>query len=173
MDDDGEESGELQSTQGAPLPRSRTRGVAPARAPAAAAVARARLRFMFRANISTQHMLEAFARLALHDDERHGRRMRRGRAATHDMPLARRAPSAASPQRSSPSLSSSLALSLALFLFVSWSSQVRSARPPIGDCDGSDGDFDDRLELRARAAAASPPPPPLPGWATGDAEIDR
>ena len=41
---------------------------------------------MFRANISTQHMLETFARLALHDDERHGRRVRRGRAATHDMP---------------------------------------------------------------------------------------
>ena len=77
-------------------------------------------------------------------------------------PLARRAPSAASPQRFSPSLSFSLALSLALFLFVSWSSQVRSARPPIGDCDGSDGDYDGRLELRARArggvaaAAAAP-----------------
>ena len=41
---------------------------------------------MFRANISTQHMLETFARLALHDDERHGRRVRRGRAATYDMP---------------------------------------------------------------------------------------
>ena len=41
---------------------------------------------MFRANISTQHMLETFARLALHDDERHGRRVRRGRAATRDVP---------------------------------------------------------------------------------------
>ena len=50
---------------------------------------------------------------------------------------------------------------------------MRSAQPPIGDCDGSDGDYDGRLELRARAAAASPPPPPLPGWATGDAEINR
>ena len=43
-------------------------------------------------------------------------------------PLARRAPSAASPQRFSPSLSFSLALSLALFLFASWSSQVRLHR---------------------------------------------
>ena len=43
-------------------------------------------------------------------------------------PLARRAPSAASPQRFSSSLSFSLALSLALFLFASWSSQVRLHR---------------------------------------------
>ena len=84
MMDDGEESGELQSTHGAQLPRPRPRCAAPARAPAAGA--RARLREMFRANISTQHMLEMFARLALHDDERHGRRVRRGRAATRDVP---------------------------------------------------------------------------------------
>ena len=43
-------------------------------------------------------------------------------------PLARRAPSVASPQRFSSSLSFSLALSLALFLFASWSSQVRLHR---------------------------------------------
>ena len=89
-------------------------------------------------------------------------------------PLARRALSAASPQRLSPSLSFSLLLFLSpCFSFVSRSSQVRSAQPPIGDGDGSDGDYDDRLELRARMAAAAAPPPPLPGWATGDAEIDR
>ena len=84
---------------------------------------------MFRANISTQHMLETFARLALFMTTS-GTAAACGAAARPRAmcPLARRAPSVASPQRFSPSLSFSLALSLALFLFASWSSQVRLHR---------------------------------------------
>ena len=133
---------------------------------------------MFRANISTQHMLETFARLALHDDERHGRRVRRGRAATRDVPP--RAPCAV---RRLPAtfLSLSVLLSCSFSRLVSLCLlELAGAISPASDRRlrrqrRSDGDFDDRLELhaRARAAAASPPPPPLPGWATGDAEINR
>ena len=54
--DDGEESGELQSTHGAQLPRPRPRCAAPARAPAAGA--RARLR----ENVSGKHFDPTYAR---------------------------------------------------------------------------------------------------------------
>ena len=116
---------ELQSTHGAPLPRSRPRCAAPARAPAA--VARARLRFMFqtfRPNICSKRLLD------WHFMTTSGTAAACGAAARPRAmcPLARRAPSVASPQRFSSSLSFSLALSLALFLFASWSSQVRLHR---------------------------------------------
>ena len=68
---------------------------------------------MFRENISTQHMLETFARLALHDDERHGRRVRRGRAATRDVPPSRAV------RRPPPPRNVSLPLCLSLLLFLS------------------------------------------------------